>query len=166
MQPILFILIGPKGSGKTYIGTLVQEKLNIPFFRVEDVWLKNKEKLAEEEYEKKGFELVEKEIDEKLSQTNTLVIESTGASDYFDNFLNSLSLKYFVRLIKVSTPIELCMKRIATRDHSTHIPVSDDRIEKINEKALQVQLDFDMEIDNANATDEEIVNKVKTLFVE
>lgn len=35
----IYILIGPKGSGKTYIGTPLQDQLHIPFLRVEDIAL-------------------------------------------------------------------------------------------------------------------------------
>ena len=36
---VLFMLIGPKGSGKTYIGMLVDRHTDIAFLRVESVWL-------------------------------------------------------------------------------------------------------------------------------
>ena len=38
-QKILFMLIGSKGSGKTYIGTLVNRHTDIVFLRVEPIWL-------------------------------------------------------------------------------------------------------------------------------
>jgi shikimate kinase len=36
---ILYLLIGPKGAGKTYIGTLVDRHTEIQFIRVEPIWL-------------------------------------------------------------------------------------------------------------------------------
>ena len=38
-QQMLFMLIGPKGSGKTHIGTLVNQHTDIVFLRVEPIWL-------------------------------------------------------------------------------------------------------------------------------
>ena len=34
-----YILIGPKGSGKTTIGTLVDQRTDFVFLRVEPIWL-------------------------------------------------------------------------------------------------------------------------------
>lgn len=39
MPQSLYMLIGPKGSGKTHIGILVQEHTDIRFIRVEPIWL-------------------------------------------------------------------------------------------------------------------------------
>ena len=51
----IIILIGLKGSGKTYIGTLIQEKVGIKFFRVENVWLSFKSERLSNEYILEGF---------------------------------------------------------------------------------------------------------------
>ncbi len=61
MRKILYILIGPKGSGKTYIGSQVNKNTDIKFLRVEPIWLK----LAPGE---NGWERVEKEIDKEFQQ--------------------------------------------------------------------------------------------------
>ncbi|OKH20453.1 hypothetical protein NIES593_18930 [Hydrococcus rivularis NIES-593] len=48
------------------------------------------------------------------------------------------------------------------RDTSAHIPVSDHRLKKINERALLVELPWDLEIDNSEFQDETaIVESVK-----
>ncbi len=39
MNQVLYILIGLKGSGKTYIGNLVDWHSRIKFLRVEPIWL-------------------------------------------------------------------------------------------------------------------------------
>jgi shikimate kinase len=38
-QKILYMLIGPKGAGKTHIGTIVDRDTDISFLRVESIWL-------------------------------------------------------------------------------------------------------------------------------
>lgn len=86
----IIILIGLKGSGKTYIGTLIQEKVGIKFFRVENVWLSFKSERLSNEYILEGFSLVEKEIDRLLLDTDRITIESTGTTDYFNRFINKL----------------------------------------------------------------------------
>ena len=37
----VLILVGPKGSGKTYIGSLVERELGVRFLRVEPIFLEN-----------------------------------------------------------------------------------------------------------------------------
>jgi len=86
----IIILIGLKGSGKTYIGTLIQEKVGIKFFRVENVWLSFKSERLSNEYILEGFSLVEKEIDRLLLDTDRITIEFTGTTDYFNRFINKL----------------------------------------------------------------------------
>ena len=39
MMKTLFILIEPKGAGKTYIGTRIEAQLGIKFLRVEPIWI-------------------------------------------------------------------------------------------------------------------------------
>ena len=39
MDKNLYMLIGPKGSGKTYIGQLFGNQTDISFLRVENIWL-------------------------------------------------------------------------------------------------------------------------------
>jgi shikimate kinase len=36
---LLYLLIGPKGSGKSHIGALVSQHTDIYFLRVEPIWL-------------------------------------------------------------------------------------------------------------------------------
>jgi adenylate kinase family enzyme len=37
----VIILVGPKGSGKSFVGTLISKELGIPFVRVEPIYLAN-----------------------------------------------------------------------------------------------------------------------------
>ena len=39
MMKTLYMLIGPKGAGKSYIGRLVSQRTDIRFLRVESIWL-------------------------------------------------------------------------------------------------------------------------------
>ena len=93
MNKTLIILVGPKGSGKTYIGTLLEKRLRIPFFRVEKVWLQLKEEKLYLSHLKKGYQNVNKEIDIQFTKSKKLIIESTGTYD-FELFLNDLQKKY------------------------------------------------------------------------
>jgi shikimate kinase len=156
----VIILVGLKGSGKSTIGSLVQEKTGTKFFRIENIWLSLKSKRFSSEYFKEGFSTVENEIDKLLSSTDRLIIESTGTTADFFGFLENLKKKYDVKLIKIHTSPETCKKRIKSRDATIHIPVSDDRVEEINRKAQNVELEFDSIIDNENSSNDEILKQL------
>ncbi len=160
----LIILIGLKGSGKTYIGSLIQERLGINFIRVEDIWLTIKKKRFSEEFFSEGFRLVEQEIDNQLKYLEIITIESTGTSKYFEPFLRELGKKYNLKLIKINTSPDTCLRRIKSRDSSFHISVSDDIIEQVNREALDVDLEFDTVIENENSSDNEILMKINEMI--
>jgi shikimate kinase len=164
MKKHIIVLIGLKGSGKTYIGTLIQEKLGIKFFRVENIWLSLPTERFSNEYIIEGFSLVEKELDRFLIDTDWIIIESTGATDYFNIFLDKIKSKYDVKLVKINTDPELCFKRVKSRDSSIHIPVSDDIVDKINRDALKVDLHYDLLINNDKSKDNEIIEKIQTII--
>ena len=87
MQKTLCILIGPKGSGKTYIGGCIEKLTGIKFLRVEPLWLQ----LAEGE---DGWSRVEREIDTLFIQHDKVIIESLGAGEGFNRMYASLKSKY------------------------------------------------------------------------
>ena len=151
------MLIGPKGSGKTYIGTLVEENTDIIFLRVENIWLKLNHK-------ENGWEKVEQEIDLKFKNCNKLMIENLGAGEGFHQFYESLKKKYHIKIIRVFTDLDTCLTRVINRNNANHIPVSDGKVTEYNKIASQVSLDWDIEIDNNGpASDSEILLAIKGL---
>lgn len=159
------ILIGLKGSGKTHIGQLLQEKLNIYFLRVEDICLKIQagRKISDIDYISEVFTHIEAEVRKLLCTVNHLTIESTGSVPQFDQMLTNLKKDFIVKLIKVNADPGLCLQRVKTRDQKNHIVVSDNQVIEINNAAAQKTFDFDLIIENNNLTDEELL-KVLSLF--
>lgn len=164
MKKQIFILIGLKGSGKTYVGSLLQEKLDIKFFRVENIWLSLKSERLTNEYILEGFGLVEQEIDNLLQKTDRIIIESTGTTHYFNIFINRLKTKYDLVFVKIHTSPELCLKRVKSRDSSIHVPISDEVVEQINQDALKVNLKYDLIIDNEKSSDDKILEDIKKVL--
>ena len=160
----LIILIGLKGSGKTYIGSLIQERLGINFIHVEDIWRSMKQKRFSKNYYSVGFGLVKQEIKNQFRNSDIVTIESTGASQYFEPFLRELEAMYALKLVRIVTSPETCLGRIKSRDSSIHIPVSDNIIKQINREALKVDLEFDSVIENENSSDDEILMKINEMF--
>lgn len=157
MQKVLYILIGPKGAGKTYIGSRLERNTNIHFLRVEPIWLK----LAPDE---NGWVAVEQAIERAFGQYDEVIIESLGAGFEFERLNSSLQEKYEVKLVKVSTNLEECLRRVRNRDNSDHIPVSDEKVREYNKIAASINRKWDAIVDNNGpATDEEILQVIKSL---
>lgn len=158
MSQILYMLIGPKGAGKTYIGTLVNQHTKIQFIRVEPIWLSLQP--GED-----GWQKVEQVIDETFRSHSKVMIESLGAGEEFGKFRAALEKKYTLKMIRVYTDLETCLARVKNRNSIDHIPVSDDKVEQYNQIAARVVYDWDLEINNnAPATDAEILMAIQTLL--
>jgi hypothetical protein len=111
-----------------------------------------------------GWNRVEREIDALFLQHDQIIIESLGAGDGFNRLYASLKVKYQLKLIKVETDLDECLRRVRSRDKENHIPVSDDKVREYNRIAARVQHSWDKIIDNNGpATDEEILKVFETL---
>jgi hypothetical protein len=154
---VLYILIGPKGAGKTYIGTLVDQHTEIAFIRVEPVWLGLQP--GED-----GWKKVESVIEATFQAHPKVMIESLGAGDGFHGLHAALAEKYPIKLIRVYADPDTCLARVKTRDSANHIPVSDDRVAEYNKIAAAVTYDWDLEIDNDRpASDADILAAIRRL---
>ena len=156
-QKALFMLIGPKGSGKTHIGTLVDQHTDIVFLRVEPIWLSLQP--GEE-----GWKKVEAVIDATFQKRSKVMIESLGIGEGFSKFHASLAEKYSIKMIRVYADLETCFSRVKTRNNAEHISVSDDRVAEFNKIASAVTYDWMLEINNDNpAPDKEIINAIQSI---
>ena len=156
-QKKLFMLIGPKGSGKTHIGTLVNQHTDILFLRVEPIWLGLKPG-------QDGWKRIEAVIDAMFQKHDKVMIESLGISEGFVKFHASLAERYSIKMIRVYADLETCFTRVKTRNNAEHIPVSDDRVTEFNQLASAVTYRWDLEINNNEfATSEEIIKTIQSI---
>ena len=154
----LFMLIGPKGSGKTHIGVLVNQHTDIVFLRVEPIWLS----LQPGE---NGWGKVESVIDAMFEKHNKIMIESLGIGEGFGKFHASLAEKYSLKLIRVYADLETCFLRVKTRDNAEHIAVSDDKVVEFNQLASTATYAWDLEINNnAPAADKDILDAIQSIY--
>jgi len=154
----LFMLIGPKGSGKTHIGTLVHQHTDIVFLRVELIWISLQP--GED-----GWKKVETEIDALFQKHEKVMVESLGIGEGFNQFHASLAEKYSIRMIRVYADLETCFNRVKTRNNAEHIPVSDNRVTEFNQLASAVTFDWDLEIYNNDLTpDKDIVSAILSIL--
>ncbi|HET9914844.1 MAG TPA: hypothetical protein VFQ13_23340 [Anaerolineales bacterium] len=156
-QKNLFMLIGPKGSGKTHIGTIVSQYTDIVFLRVEPIWLGLKP-------DEDGWEKVEAVIDAMFQKHDKVMIESLGVGEGFTKFHASLAAKYSIKLIRVYADLETCFGRVKTRNNAEHIAVSDDKVTEFNKTAATVTYNWDLEINNNEfAVDEDIILAIQSI---
>jgi predicted NUDIX family phosphoesterase len=111
-----------------------------------------------------GWATVEQAIDQAFQQYDEVMIESLGAGSGFDRLHSSLQAKYEVKMVKVSTDLEECLRRVRNRNSSDHIPVSDEKVQEYNQIAVSVHHLWDAILDNNGpATDEEILKVIELL---
>jgi len=161
----IFVLIGFKGSGKSFTGMLFEEFFEIKFIRVED-WAKHVKKdriIDNDDYLKEVFQVIENGIRDSLKKFDNVVFESTGLTRYFDSMLNNLRTDYKVTTIKINADKDLCMERVRTRDQSIHINVSDNEVEMINNAVARKMMQTDFEIDNNNSTKNELKEQISEI---
>ena len=165
-EAVIYILIGQKGSGKTYIGNIVRELYGITFIRVEDIALKIKQNRAvdDESYHKDVFAQIESHIRSVIVNNPIIIFESLGLTPHFDNMLENLKGDFRVICINVKVSPELCLERIKNRDKSIQIDISDEEILKINSLILEKNMLCDYEIEN-NESRAELIPQLNKLFV-
>jgi len=156
---VVVLLVGPKGSGKTFVGALVSERLGLAFLRVEPIFLAHQaaSRLAGAARDAEGYARVLAEVERRLAGAPGLLLESTGASEVFPAFLEALRARHPVRLVAVRASPAVCLERVRTRDAADHIPVSDERAAEINRRAAAVRLPWDLELDNGGPAPAEVI---------
>ncbi|MCD8490094.1 MAG: hypothetical protein LRZ84_26010 [Desertifilum sp.] len=164
----LLLLVGLKGSGKTWIGSVLEKHLAIQFLKIEPLFLEllcKKPVSTGIDLEKKGFQIVLDRLNELAQNHKILCIESTGTAHTFPELLKTLQQSYHLIIVRIKAPLETCKERVLARDSSVHIPVSDTRLAEINQRALQVDLPWDLEIDNSEFQAENtIINAFQDLL--
>ena len=163
-----YILIGPRGSGKTYVGKLIEKEMGIKFLSVEPYFLSVATTSDYESANEKSFAEAWRKIGEGIAKHfenhDKIIFESLGTFNSFREFLEELQKKYEVKLIKIGAPQELCVSRLKNRDVASHVPMNEGLVEKINKMAVEEKYPFDIIINNAKLADEEIVREFKKLL--
>ncbi len=147
----LLVLVGPKGAGKSEIGRMIESRFNAHFVDVERIAirvLRSMGGIIDETYARRAFEDITHAIRAVETDHAAIVIETTGASDETVGFLDRLSSRYEVCLIKIGASAETCAERVRTRNQSKQISVSDDLIRTMHARSEALALPWNIEIDN------------------
>lgn len=164
----VIILIGPKGCGKTFIGSAIEKCLGVIFISMEPLlieYLKNNPSV-ETPLPRHGFDIEEQEVRDKLKIHDTVVFEATGSSVYFPSLIDNLTLDFNVRLLRVQCPLNLCYERLMNRSQDGHFIVDEKELIDINERAHSAVYDWDLEIENdGTQTENDLISKIAEYFL-
>lgn len=164
---MLIVLIGPKGSGKSHIGRLLESRLGVNFIHVEPLWLDYYARCREEGTRPTipgGIRRVHPVIDHALGAHKHVCIETTGASrEIVDDLLRRGGPANTV-LVRVDAPLALCMERIASRDQTHQVPMDIASIRRIHELSRELDMEYDVILENGNLTAEDILRALNPLF--
>ncbi len=159
-------MIGAKGSGKTYIGNLLENKLGITFLRVEQRLIEHIQATGADTdlLPSDGYNLELDWLGEILGTKDEVISEATGSSKYLQWFISQLDAKYTLKLVRIYCPLEICLDRLKDRTSTNHFDVSSDRVRIINAASDKVNLEWSLEIDNSNpASDAKIISAFKSI---
>ncbi len=111
-----------------------------------------------------GYARVEEEVARRLLTTQRVSIELTGASAHTGRLLERLQQRYAVRLVHVLAPLQTCLERVNARDASSHLPASETMIRQVHAISTSLDLDYDLSLDNAGATDADLLDAFRTIL--
>lgn len=146
----LVILVGPKGSGKSHLGRLMQALDLLTFVEVEPIVMDALELCRREgvAYGRHGFDAIEHALAEQFRAHDVLGIELTGASPHCESFLARMRESARVVLVRIDAPDALCWSRMAARDASAQIPTSDILTSRINAASRALAWAWDAHVVN------------------
>ena len=162
----VYLLVGAKGSGKSHIGRLVEKLLTIEFIEVEQRLIEYLEANPSQSNQlaNDGFDLELKWINEALLLRDEVISEATGSSQYLPRFLDQLSQRYKLKIIRIFCPLETCFSRVKSRSKVNQFEVPEEKIHAINLASHIIDLDWSLEIDNSGpAPEQKIVSLFSTL---
>jgi shikimate kinase len=156
---MLILLIGPKGSGKSHIGRTLEARFGVHFFHVESLWLEyyaECKALKREPVIAEGIAKVHPALIRALDENVHVCVETTGASPEILTALLSLRPREDTIVARVSAPLEVCLRRVSSRDQTYQIPMEMEAVRKLHGLSESLQLRSDIMLNNVALTESEI----------
>jgi shikimate kinase len=148
---LIILLVGPKGAGKSHVGREIRNVFGVTFLRVEGIWQKLKSERSDSnwaDYLRTGKMRCVEAIKPEPSTTGSVVVESTGFQDAFDDYVAEMRAMAQVILVRIQAKPQTCLERVKTRDQSLHLNVSDEMVSSINLKSEILVRDCDIVLNN------------------
>ena len=108
-----------------------------------------------------GIRRIHPLIESALVTYDAVCVETTGASREILDDLLSFEDRTTLMLVGVRAPLDVCLERIASRDQSEQIPLSEPEIRRVYDLSSAHDIPLDLVIDNTNLTDKDIVRVVR-----
>jgi shikimate kinase len=161
----VYVLIGPKGSGKSYVGRLLEKELGISFLPIEEIFIGlQKTGVSTPTVQEQGYTLVEARVLEMLATEQAVSFEITVLTPASKKLLTRLGKQAQVELIRVDAPPDTCLSRIKSRDQASHIKITEERIAGINRISARQQIDARLQIDTSQLGDAQILTQFTTVY--
>jgi dephospho-CoA kinase len=161
---MFILLVGPKGSGKSHIGRMLEKHLGVLFFHVEPLWMSyyaECEACGREPVISEGITKVHPLLADTLRTHEHVCIETTGASAEILDDLLSLTHPSNRLVVRISAPLELCLERIVARDQTNQIAMDAESIQQVYALSQVGRLQPDFAIENVQLSEAEIVSLFK-----
>ena len=157
---MLILLIGPKGSGKSHIGRVLENHFDVHFFLVEPHWMDYHTECKTAGRQPgipEGIAKVHPLIKDALQTYPHVCVETTGASKEILEDLLSLTQLEDTLIVRISVPLEICLERIAQRDQSEQIQMDINAIKEVYELSQALEIDDSLAIENIDLSEDEII---------
>lgn len=158
----MFVLLaGPKGSGKSHIGRILERRLGVHFFHVEPLWMTYYAQCKANGLTPnipEGIRVVHPKIGEALATHRHVCVETTGASPEILNDLLSLAPEQNTLVVRLAVPLELCLERVASRDQTHQIPMDAENIKKVYRLSTSAEINAALVLENSALSEGEIVH--------
>ncbi len=164
----IFLLLGPKGCGKSYIGQLMAKEFSIDYVDIEDFSkdVKKDQHIDDECYLKEVFKKIESGLRDLLNEKDRVIFESIGLSENFDVLFENLDRDFKVVTIGVYADNDTCMKRIQERDPKVQIDLTQEQLEEINQLIKEKNIETDFQIDNETKSTHQLINELSDIVEE
>jgi dephospho-CoA kinase len=130
---MLIVLVGPKGSGKSHVGRVLERRLGVHFFHVEPLWMAYYaacRAAGREPAIPEGIAAVHPRIAAALAAHRDVCVETTGASPEILHALLELAPPAATRVVRVTAPLDRCLERIVTRDQTPNVTLRNDALDE------------------------------------
>lgn len=157
---MFLLLVGPKGSGKSHIGRILERCLGVKFFHVEPHWMNYHAECQARSLEPsipEGISRIHPQIANALRTNQHVCAETTGASPEILEDLLSLWQPSRTVVVRVSAALDVCLERIAARDATSQIPLDGDSIRRVYSLSVTADLHPQFTLHNTTLSDVEIV---------
>lgn len=160
--PTHLVLIGPMGSGKTTVGTILARRLERPLVdsddQIEAEYGRTGRSIARREGVERLHELEEEALREALDRTSPSVIAAAASiGDVVD--VDRLLDRDDVQVVLLEGDAEVLARRAAMGAHRRHVDVKRSR-ELAGQRSVRLGPIVDQRVDVTNAGPEEVADRI------